>query len=130
MRPLNSLIAALATAVGLVLPVKAGAQEWHYTNPVLHMDFSDPDVCQADGAYYMTASSFNFFPGLPILKSTDLVHWKQVGAALTDYPQPLGHGEGIWAPSIRYTRSRRRMGAAGMGGQAERFHRSLSAMGR
>ena len=102
MRPLNSLIAALATAVGLVLPVKAGAQEWHYTNPVLHMDFSDPDVCQADGAYYMTASSFNFFPGLPILKSTDLVHWKQVGAALTDYPQPLGHGEGIWAPSIRY----------------------------
>ena len=57
-----------------------------YTNPVIHADYSDPDVCEAGGVYYMTASSFNCFPGLPILKSTDLVHWELVNYALTSYP--------------------------------------------
>ena len=72
-----------------------------YTNPVLHMDYSDPDVCRVGGDYYMTASSFNCFPGLPILHSRDLVHWDLVTYALHDYPA-VGHGEGVWAPSIRY----------------------------
>ena len=57
-----------------------------YTNPVIHADYSDPDVCEAGGVYYMTASSFNCFPGLPILRSTDLVHWNLVNYALTSYP--------------------------------------------
>ena len=99
MRRFRQFIASLL--VILVFSARMAAQ-WQYTNPVLHMDYSDPDVCMADGVYYMTASSFNFFPGLPILKSTDLVHWSLVGAALTDYPQPLAHGEGVWAPAIRY----------------------------
>ena len=63
-----------------------------FTNPVLHFDYSDPDVCRVGDQYYMTASSFNFFPGLPILHSRDLVHWEQVGAALADYPAPEFHG--------------------------------------
>ena len=88
-----------------------------YTNPVLHMDFSDPDVCRVGEDYYMTASSFNCFPGLPILHSRDRVHWKQIGAALTDYPgegwdstpgsaddfrTTVQHGKAVWAPAIRY----------------------------
>ena len=78
-----------------------------FTNPVLHFDYSDPDVCRVGDDYYMTASSFNFFPGLPILHSRDLVHWEQVGAALTDYPASefhgtVQHGCGVWAPAIRY----------------------------
>ena len=91
----------------LLLPVLAGAQT--YVNPVLHLDYSDPDVCRVGDDYYMTASSFNFFPGLPILHSKDLIHWTLIGAALTDYPgegtedfRSVRHGEGVWAPAIRY----------------------------
>lgn len=79
----------------------------HYFNPVLNADWSDPDVCRVGNDYYMTASSFNCMPGLPILHSTDLVNWEIVGAALTDYPVPgwkdrVQHGNGVWAPAIRY----------------------------
>ncbi|MBQ9410977.1 MAG: glycoside hydrolase 43 family protein, partial [Bacteroidales bacterium] len=82
-----------------------------YTNPILHLDYSDPDVCRVGKDYYMTASSFNCFPGLPILHSKDLVHWEQIGAALLDYPcdgtdadfrTTVQHGNGVWAPAIRY----------------------------
>ena len=73
-----------------------------FTNPVIHADYSDPDVCRVGNEYWMTASSFNYFPGLPILHSRDLVNWRLVGAALDSYPEPLGPGEGVWAPSIRY----------------------------
>ena len=40
-----------------------------YQNPVLYADYSDPDVCAAGDDFYMTASSFNCIPGLPILQS-------------------------------------------------------------
>lgn len=82
-----------------------------YTNPILHLDYSDPDVIQVGEDYWMTASSFNCFPGLPILHSRDLVHWELVGAALTDYPcdgssddfhTTVHHGKAVWAPAIRY----------------------------
>lgn len=83
-----------------------------YTNPVINADYSDPDVCVVGEDYYMTASSFNCVPGLPILHSRDLVNWEIIGHALTSLyegdeksflhfsvPQ---HGKGVWAPSIRY----------------------------
>ena len=55
-----------------------------YTNPVINADYSDPDVCVgASGVdYYLTASSFQCTPGLPILHSKDLVNWKIAGYAL------------------------------------------------
>ena len=85
-----------------------------YTNPVINADYSDPDVCVgASGVdYYLTASSFQCTPGLPILHSKDLVNWKIVGYALKSLYSGDGdmekhfskprHGEGVWAPSIRY----------------------------
>lgn len=96
----------------VAFPQGLGAQR--YENPILHEDYSDPDVCKVGEDYYMTSSSFNHFPGLQILHSRDLVHWTLIGAALSDYPGPLWdgpaedwrmkvhHGEGVWAPSIRY----------------------------
>ena len=60
-----------------------------YKNPVLYADYSDPDVIRVGDDYYMTASSFNSVPGLPILHSKDLVNWQIVNYALTDlYPLP------------------------------------------
>lgn len=78
-----------------------------YRNPVLHTDYSDPDVCAVGGDYFLTASSFNCTPGLPILHSKDLVNWKIVNYALkkvepVEYYNEARHGKGVWAPSIRF----------------------------
>ena len=78
-----------------------------YKNPVIHADYSDPDVCVVGEDYYLTASSFQCIPGLPILHSKDLVNWEIVGYALdklepeAEFSKP-SHGNGVWAPSIRY----------------------------
>ena len=85
-----------------------------YTNPVINADYSDPDVCVgASGEdYYLTASSFQCVPGLPILHSRDLVNWEIINYALGNlyegnrqllehFKKPQ-HGAGVWAPSIRY----------------------------
>ncbi len=86
-----------------------------YTNPVINADYSDPDVCVGPSGedYYMTASSFHCTPGLPILHSKDLVNWEVVGYALQNlyeghekllahFSSQPQHGNGVWAPSIRY----------------------------
>lgn len=78
-----------------------------YRNPVLHADYSDPDVCTVGEDYFLTASSFNCTPGLPILHSKDLVNWKIVNYALkkvepVEYYNEARHGKGVWAPSIRF----------------------------
>jgi len=78
-----------------------------YKNPILYADYSDPDAVRVGDDYYMTASSFNCIPGLPILHSKDLVNWTLIGYALSrlepgevyDRPQ---HGNGVWAPAIRW----------------------------
>ena len=86
-----------------------------YTNPVINADYSDPDVCVgASGEdYYLTASSFQCTPALPILHSKDLVNWEIVNYAMKTlytgdaktmkhFSEKVRHGDGVWAPSIRY----------------------------
>ena len=102
-----ALLAAVCMCSGL-------SAQFRYQNPVIHADYSDPDVCRVGEEYWMTASSFNCFPGLPILHSWDLVHWELVSAALTEYPgagwdapeddfrTTVQHGKAVWAPAIRY----------------------------
>jgi beta-xylosidase len=78
-----------------------------YRNPIIFADYSDPDVVRVGEDFYMTASSFNAVPGLPILHSKDLVNWtivnhvfrEQQPAEVFGKPQ---HGGGVWAPSIRF----------------------------
>jgi len=90
----------------------ADAGNGTYRNPILHADYSDPDVIRVGDDYYMTASSFNCVPGLPILHSKDLINWTLINHALQnlyiegiepanffDRPQ---HGKGVWAPCLRY----------------------------
>ncbi|WP_339920532.1 glycoside hydrolase 43 family protein [uncultured Flavobacterium sp.] len=78
-----------------------------YKNPILDADYSDPDVIRVGDDYYMTSSSFNCIPGLPILHSKDMVNWELVNYAMQKQP-PLdvydkpGHGNGVWAPCIRF----------------------------
>ena len=110
------VVFVLCTAAGM-----AQSQVWcpdngdgTYTNPVINADYSDPDVCVGPSGedYYMTASSFQCVPGLPILHSKDLVNWTIINHAignlyegdckmLEHFSKPQ-HGNGVWAPSIRY----------------------------
>lgn len=94
-----------------------------YANPILFADYSDPDVIRVGRDYYLVASSFHFSPGLPVLKSRDLVHWTIIGHVLPRLPfapeydmagpqtltdaisKPIGatrYGRGVWAPAIRH----------------------------
>ena len=77
-----------------------------YSNPIINADYSDPDAIRVGDDFYMTSSSFSNFPGLPILHSKDLVNWEIIGHAVPKYPYKSfnkpQHGNGIWAPSIRY----------------------------
>ena len=89
------------------LPWVADLGNGQYQNPVLHADYSDPDAVRVGDTFYMTASSFNATPGLPLLESKDLVNWKLVGHALkhnlpaAHFATPR-HGDGVWAPCLRY----------------------------
>ena len=78
-----------------------------YINPVIHADYSDPDVIRSGDDFFMTASSFQSAPGLPILHSKDLVNWTIVNYALDkvppyDFYSSPRHGKGVWAPCMRF----------------------------
>ncbi|MGH8024356.1 MAG: glycoside hydrolase family 43 protein [Limisphaerales bacterium] len=86
---------------------------WHpdcgdgtYRNPIIYADYSDPDVIRVGDDFYLTSSSFNCTPGLPILHSKDLVNWRIIGHALKNLPHPryarVQPGCGVWAPAIRF----------------------------
>src|SRR5881398_2910602 len=79
-----------------------------YKNPIIHADYSDPDAIRVGEDFYMTASSFNAAPGLPILHSKDLVNWTIIGHVFQNYPlkefDKPQHGNGVWASSLRYHR--------------------------
>ena len=81
------------------------------TNPILRMDFPDPDVIFVDGVYYMISTTMHFLPGGQILRSYDLLAWEHA-AYVFDYldgtdAQKLSsgkyiYGKGMWAASLRY----------------------------
>lgn len=77
-----------------------------YRNPILFSDWSDPDVVRVGDDFWLVASSFHEVPGLPLLRSKDLVHWSLAGHAAPRLPSPRydvpRHGGGVWAPSIRF----------------------------
>ncbi|TCK98648.1 beta-xylosidase [Natranaerovirga hydrolytica] len=85
---------------------QADLENGYYKNPILFTDYSDPDVIRVGDTFFMTASSFNCVPGLPVLVSKDLVSWEICNYGVTHLPfetyDSPAHGKGIWAPSIRY----------------------------
>ena len=82
-----------------------------YQNPVLRGMYPDPSMCAGpNGKYYMVCSSFQYFPGVPLFESEDIINWKQIGHCLTKKSQLLleknNTGSGIYAPTIRYHNGR------------------------
>ena len=81
-----------------------------YENPVLRGMYPDPSVCRAGDKYYMVCSTFQYFPGVPLFESEDMVNWKQIGHCLTRAEQVnlegAGSSGGIYAPTIRFHEGR------------------------
>lgn len=81
------------------------AQQSTFTNPIISGAYPDPSICRVGEDYYMCNSSFEYFPGLPIWHSKDLVHWENIGFGI-NRPEQLNYdglasSSGIWAGTIR-----------------------------
>ena len=100
--------ARLFVSVLLIVPLFAAGQ--FFSNPILKGFYPDPAICKAGSDYYMTVSTFTYFPGLPIFHSTDLVNWRQIGSAMDRAEQlnleGAGVSRGLFAPSITYHNGR------------------------
>jgi beta-xylosidase len=121
MHAMSSIALLLAACLALA-PARAAEPVRTYHNPILYADYSDPDVIRSGDDYWLVASSFHFSPGLPVLRSQDLVHWTIAGHVLpkltfdpaydmvppytlTDSTSKPVTGQryarGVWAPSLR-----------------------------
>ena len=93
----------------LLLSIMNG-REGYFINPIISGAHPDPSICRAGDDYYIVNSSFEYFPGLPIHHSKDLVNWKLIGHGLHREDQCNGNMNlvdvqsdgGIHAPTIRY----------------------------
>lgn len=100
----RTLVGIALFAATLTQVLSAKAQD--YCNPIIPGYHPDPSVCRVGDDFYLVNSSFQYFPGVPIFHSKDMVHWQQVGNVLTrDSQLPLKGASswlGIYAPTIRY----------------------------
>ncbi len=107
----------LATAIALLLIAQNniinGSDRWHIErlimlieNPILRGFHPDPSICRVGDDYYIATSTFEWYPGVQLSHSRDLVHWRAVGQALNRAEQLDMRGNpdsgGIWAPSLSY----------------------------
>jgi alpha-N-arabinofuranosidase len=119
MTSFTRFVALMAASFGtaVLLPVAAQTQTTpsqaqtaeacgEYHNPVIGGYHPDPSVCRVGDTFYLVNSTFQYFPGVPVSASRDLVHWQQIGNVLTrDSQLPLEGATswtGIYAPTIRY----------------------------
>ncbi len=102
MKKCRALLALLSPILAL-----ASSEPDRFSNPILPGFYPDPSICRVDDTYYLVNSSFEWFPGVPIHRSKDLVNWEQIGHVL-DRPTQLAMKDGmkpsrgIWAPTIHY----------------------------
>lgn len=83
----------------------------NYQNPILPGFHPDPSFCRGEDRYYMVTSSFEYFPGLPLFESVDLVNWQPIGHCITresqmTFTDALPNALGIYAPTIRQIKGR------------------------
>lgn len=81
-----------------------------YQNPIIRGFYPDPSICKANDKFYLVCSSFQYFPGVPLFESDDLINWKQIGHVLTRESQVMvdkvRSSGGVFAPTIRYSNGR------------------------
>ena len=76
-------------------------------NPIIPGFFPDPSICKVGDDFFIANSSFEWFPGVPIHHSNDLMHWQFIGHALTRQSQldlrGVPDSGGVWAPSLSHS---------------------------
>ncbi|MET3851708.1 glycoside hydrolase family 43 protein [Paenibacillus sp. OAE614] len=81
-----------------------------YDNPVIKGFYPDPSVCKVNDTYYLVCSSMQYFPGVPLFESKDLINWTQIGHCLTRKSQiqldKVNSSGGVFAPTLRYNGGR------------------------
>ena len=96
----------LSASLLLASMVVSSAPADTYRNPILTGMNPDPTICRVGDDFYLMTSTFEYYPGLPIYHSKDLVNWKLIGHALsTPESNPLkgaGASGGQYAPTLRY----------------------------
>ncbi len=104
-----TLVGAVSLLMLLALPSVSAAEEATFRNPIVKGSSPDPSICRVGNDYYIVNSTFEYFPGLPIHHSTDLVNWKLIGHGLHRESQATGavnlvdvqSNGGIHAPTLR-----------------------------
>lgn len=94
----------------LFVVMDMAAQSQDFVNPILSGAYPDPSICRVGDDFYLVNSSFEYFPGLPVHHSTDLVNWELIGYGLHRDEQASGEVNlidvqqdgGIHAPTIRH----------------------------
>jgi len=81
-----------------------------YQNPIIPGFSPDPSICRVGDDYYLVTSTFEYFPGIPVYHSRDLVNWTHIGNALQrpeEFPlMNVADSGGVWAPTIRFHEGR------------------------
>ena len=101
--------------ISIAVIASLNIQAQGYRNPVLPGFHADPSVCSDGKDFYLVNSTFQYFPGVPVFHSRDLIHWEQVGNCLSrksqldlsglytqNQPELGWTNAGIYAPTIRY----------------------------
>lgn len=100
----RTLISVLLLCIGIAVSAQG------YTNPIIRGFNPDPSVCRVEDDYYLVTSSFQYYPGVPLYHSKDLVNWEQIGHVLTResqlYLKGANSNGGIYAPVIRHHNGR------------------------
>ena len=117
---MRAIITALLICVGLSIGSILFSQPT-FKNPILTGMNPDPSICRVGDDFYLVNSTFEYFPGLPVYRSKDLVHWRMIGYALSRASNcPLGgaySSGGNYAPTIRYYDSTFYVTCTNYGGQ-------------
>lgn len=92
-----------------------------YHNPVIPGFYSDPSICRVGEDYYLITSTFEYFPGVPVFHSKDLVNWEQIGYCI-HRPEQLPSGINIFAATIRYHKGTFYMITTNLAGKTGNFY--------
>ncbi|WP_141203090.1 glycoside hydrolase family 43 protein [Streptomyces griseorubiginosus] len=103
-------------------------------NPVVPGFHPDPSVCRVGDDYYLVCSSFEYFPGIPVFHSRDLMHWTQIGNALDRpgqlrLPRELLSSAGLYAPTLRHHDGRFWLVVTNVGGGGNMLFTATDAAG-
>lgn len=113
------LLIALTVQVTMASAQGLTTSNQGFRNPVLPGFHADPSVCRAGDDFYLVNSTFQYFPGVPVFHSKDLIRWEQIGNCLTrpsqldltglykqDNPELGWTNAGVYATTIRENKGR------------------------